>query len=118
MRRPETIQSGASGPKGKRRQTVSVRKKMRGWTSSAPAASTNGVKGNGGGIRSRTASATAPFSRTRARIRVSRLGAPQPPLADLDAHPERQRRAGERAGRCEQRDGPPKVAEPRGEDDD
>ena len=55
------------------RQTISVTKNVRGFTSSAPAASTNGVKGNGGGIRSSTASATAPFLRTRARMRSRRL---------------------------------------------
>ena len=42
----------------------------------------------------------------------------EPSLADLHAHPEGQRGAGERAGRREQRDGPPEVAELRGEDHD
>ena len=60
----EVAASAASRPKRRQksgRRSVSVTKNRRALTSSAPAARTNGVNGNGGGIRLSTASAIAPF---------------------------------------------------------
>jgi hypothetical protein len=72
----------------------------------------NGVNGNGGGIRSRTARPTAPTLPTLRRIRVSRFGGMCVRLvrADLDPHPEGQRCAATGRGR-QDRDHPcPRVA--------
>ncbi len=49
-------------------------KNLEALTSSAPAASTKGVNGNGGGIRSSAASVSAPVLLTRRLMRCSRRG--------------------------------------------
>jgi len=114
---PYFLANAASTPNRNSRQAASVRKNVDALTSSAPAASTNGVNGNGGGMRSSTASASAPLRRTRFETSLRDVSL-ESLLSDQDAHPECQPRAGERSARREQGHEPCVFAQLRGEDDD